>query len=187
MITSRFCTDDYTRALMALMPTGQAWSRSRDAVQVAVLRALAESYRQSDADALALLRGAFPTTADAFLPEWELTLGLPDPCVYGATEMSDARRRAVVARLTSAAGVSRTYYEYLARALGFTVRITEYRPFRAGMSGAGQPLNHGDWRFTWCVTVMSPAVSTENYDAYQQMVCTLTRESPSETLLIFSH
>ncbi|PWI82140.1 phage tail protein [Enterobacter sp. CGMCC 5087] len=187
MIPGRFSTDDYTRALLALMPSGPAWSKSRDAVQVAVLRALAEGYRQSDADALGLLSGAYPATADAFLPEWELTLGLPDPCVYGMTEDSDARRRAVVAKLTSVGALSRTYYEDVARALGFTVRITEYRPFRAGMSGAGQALNQGGWPFTWCVAVISPPVTPDNYDAYQQMVCTLTRESPSETLLIFSH
>lgn len=156
-------------------------------MQVAVLRALTESYRQSDADALALLRGAFPATADAFLPEWELTLGLPDPCVYGITEDSDARQRAVVAKLTSTGELDRQYYEDVARALGFTIRITEYRPFRAGMSGAGQPLNHGDWLFTWSVAVISPSITQDNYAAYQQMVCTLTRESPSETLLIFSN
>lgn len=187
MIPGRFSTDDYTRALLALMPPGQAWSRSRDAVQVAVLRSLAESYRQSDADALALLHGAFPATADAFLSEWELTLGLPDPCVSGVDEDTGARRRAVVAKLTSEGALSRTYYEAVALALGFTVRITEYRPFRAGMSGAGQPLNHGDWPFTWSVAVISPPVTADNYDAYLQMVCTLTRGSPSETLLIFSH
>ncbi|ELD3251738.1 hypothetical protein QUR14_002078 [Enterobacter hormaechei] len=49
------------------------------------------------------------------------------------------------------------------------------------MSGAGQPLNQGEWLLTLCVTVLSPPVTPENYDAYQQMVCTLTRESPSET------
>ncbi|CAM4027081.1 MULTISPECIES: YmfQ family protein [Lelliottia] len=187
MNPSRFRTDDYMQALQGLMPSGQAWAKSQNAVQSAVLRALARSYRQSDADALALLRGAFPGTVDAFLPEWEATLNLPDPCVYNEDQTTEARQRAVVAKLTSTGALSRRYYTDVARALGFIVSITEYRPFRAGMSGAGQPLNHGDWRFTWCVTVISPPVTPENYDAYQQMVCTLTSESPSETLLIFSH
>lgn len=187
MNPSCFCTDDYTRALQALMPPGQAWTRSRNSVQAAVLRALAQGYRQSDADALSLLRGAFPQTADDFLPEWELTLGLPDPCIHASDEGVEARRRAIVAKLTSVGALSRRYFEGVALALGFTVIITEYRPFRAGMSGAGQPLNHGDWRFTWGVTVVSPPVTPDNYDAYQQMVCTLTKQSPSETLLIFNH
>lgn len=187
MSQSRFSTDDYTNALLALMPSGQAWSRKRDSVQVTVLRALAESYRQSDADALALLRGSFPLTADAFLPEWERTLGLPDPCMSGVDEDSEARRRAVVAKLTSEGALSHTYYEAVAMALGFTIKITEYRPFRAGISGAGQALNHGDWPFTWSVSINSPPVTPDNYDAYQQMVCILTRESPSETLLIFGN
>lgn len=187
MISSRFSTDDYTRALQALMPSGMAWTRQQSTVQTAVLRALAHSYRQSDEDALALLQGAFPATVDMFLLEWELTLQLPDPCVYGDEETTDARRRAVVAKLTATGALSPTYYTDVARALGFTVTITEYRPFRAGMSGAGMPLNQGDWPYTWCVTVVSPPVTPDNYDAYQQMVCTLTRESPSETLLIFSN
>lgn len=185
MMVSLFSTDDYTRALQSLMPSGQAWTRKKDAVQTCVLRALAESYQQSDADALALLHGGFPATADMFLPEWELTLGLPDPCILNDEETINARRRAVVAKLTSPGALSRKYFTDVAWALGFTITITEYRPFRAGMSGAGMPLNQGDWPYTWCVTVVSPPVTPDNYDAYQQMVCTLTRESPSETLLIF--
>lgn len=68
---SLFSTDDYQKALQALIPTGRAWTRDPKAVQAAVLRAIAASFQRSDNDALALLRGAFPKTATIMLTEWE--------------------------------------------------------------------------------------------------------------------
>ena len=182
---SKFSIEDYTHALQGLMPTGPAWPRRQDAVQTAVLRALAHSYQQSDEDALALLAGGFPATATMLLPEWELTLGLPGPCMQGHEEDEGQRQRAVLSKWVATGGLSRDYFIAVAKALGFTITITEYRPLRAGMSGAGQPLNHGDWQFTWGVTVVSPKITVANYTDYQQLVCTLTQASPSETLVIF--
>lgn len=181
---SRFSDEDYTGALQALMPTGPAWPRRGDAVQTAVMRALAHGYRQSDGDALALLKGAFPATADALLPEWEATLGLPDPCVNATGDMGQ-RRRAVLSHWSATGGLSKAYFIAVAAALGFTITVTEYRPLRAGLSGAGQPLNGGDWPFAWGVTVVSPKITDANYPDYQQLVCALTRQSPSETGVIF--
>lgn len=182
---SKFSVEDYTHALQGLMPAGPAWPRRQDAVQTAVLRALAHSYQQSDDDALALLAGGFPATATMLLPEWELTLGLPGPCMAGQEEDEGQRQRAVLSKWVATGGLSRDYFTAVAKALGFTITITEYRPLRAGMSGAGQPLNHGDWPFTWGVTVVSPKITDANYTDYQQLVCTLTKQSPSETLVIF--
>ncbi|WP_337049782.1 YmfQ family protein [Serratia fonticola] len=182
---SKFSVADYTHALQALMPTGAAWPRNTTAIQTAVLRALAHSYQKSDEDALALLAAGFPATATALLPEWELTLGLPDPCMQGSEEDEGQRQRAVLSKWSATGSLSQLYFIAVARALGFIISITEYRPLRAGMSGAGQPLNHGDWQFTWGVTVMSPPITEHNYIDYQQLVCMLTKQSPSETLIIF--
>ncbi|EIM3170971.1 phage tail protein, partial [Escherichia coli] len=67
---SRFSHDDYTRAMLNLLPSGIAWNRLPDSVQYRLMRGLAQAYRQSDADACALITGAFPETADALIDEW---------------------------------------------------------------------------------------------------------------------
>ncbi|EFO6002773.1 DUF2313 domain-containing protein, partial [Escherichia coli] len=96
---SLFSTDDYQKALQALIPTGRAWTRDPKAVQAAVLRAIAASFQRSDNDALALLRGAFPKTATIMLTEWEKTLGLPDDCSIGEVDTIAKRQSAIVSKL----------------------------------------------------------------------------------------
>ncbi|MFZ8595599.1 putative phage tail protein, partial [Klebsiella quasipneumoniae subsp. similipneumoniae] len=83
---SLFSTDDYLKALQALIPSGRAWTRDKNAVQTAVLRALARSFQRSDNDAQSLLSGAFPKTATIMLTDWENTLGLPDDCSIGEVD-----------------------------------------------------------------------------------------------------
>ena len=80
---SRFTLDDYTSALQNLLPVGLVWPRKAEGIQTAVLRALAQSYQQSDNAAVTLLTGAFPATATIMLTDWEKTLGLPDDCAIG--------------------------------------------------------------------------------------------------------
>lgn len=50
---SRFSHDDYTCAMVNLLPSGMAWNRLPDSVQYRLMRGLAQAYRQSDADACA--------------------------------------------------------------------------------------------------------------------------------------
>jgi uncharacterized protein YmfQ (DUF2313 family) len=95
-----------------------------------------------------LLVDAFPATAVELLPEWESTLGLPDPCA-GESPTLQGRQQQVVARLTNSGGQSVPYFIAYAQTLGYTVTVTEFAPFRAGQSRAGQPTGTQDWFFTW--------------------------------------
>lgn len=62
------------------------------------------------------------------------------------------RRDDVVQRLITTGGQSRRYFIDLARALGYEITITEFFPFRAGHSRAGDPItNTLDWRYSWRV------------------------------------
>jgi uncharacterized protein YmfQ (DUF2313 family) len=49
-------------------------------VQSQVLYGLAKSYERETARANNLLVDSFPLTTYELLPEWESSLGLPDPC-----------------------------------------------------------------------------------------------------------
>ncbi len=135
---SQYTVEAYTHALQALMPVGLAWPREPDAVQSAVLGALANSYQRSDSGALSLLRGGFPASATILLTEWEKSLGLPDDCSIGEVDTIGKRQSAVVSKLISTGGQSKSYFIGIARTLGFSIEIEEYRQARAGLSVCGR-------------------------------------------------
>lgn len=127
---------DYLSALQALLPQGRAWPRDPGALLTALLDGFAKSYALVDAKQTNLLIDAFPETTVELLPEWESSLGLPDPCV-GQLATLEQRRTQVVARLTALGGQSIAALTAFAAALGFTITITEYADFRAGINHAG--------------------------------------------------
>ncbi|MFJ5378118.1 YmfQ family protein [Pectobacterium sp. CHL-2024] len=175
---SQYDVDDYTHALQNLMPTGMAWPRSVNGIQYALLRALAQSFHATDVTAHELLTGAFPATATMMLPEWEATLGLPDDCAIGDIVTIEQRRQAVVTKLLSTGGQSKTYFIELAAMLGYEVTITEYRQARAGLSVCGDPLNGEFWPFVWLVTI-----TKDNPNGSIRLLrCRLDAFSPSHTV-----
>ncbi|HGF1302029.1 TPA: YmfQ family protein, partial [Klebsiella quasipneumoniae subsp. similipneumoniae] len=156
---SLFSTDDYLKALQALIPSGRAWTRDKNAVQTAVLRALARSFQRSDNDAQSLLSGAFPKTATIMLTDWENTLGLPDDCSIGEVDTIAKRQNAIVSKLISTGGQSKSYFIGIAAAMGYTIAIKEYRQARAGLSVCGDSLNGDDWPFVWLVEAEDTTIS----------------------------
>lgn len=155
-MSARFAAADYANAMRALMPRGAVWPLSSDSVQGDTLAGLAPTMERIDAAAVALLVGAFPATADELLPEWEASLGLPDP-VIGAGPTDDQRRAQVVARLVGAGGQSRQRFIDFAATLGFTITITNYAPLRAGHFNAGDAAYGTAWADAWGIHVAANA------------------------------
>ncbi|WP_250502844.1 putative phage tail protein [Caballeronia sp. AZ7_KS35] len=151
MLAPNFKAADFLAAMQALLPRGRVWPRDPDAVQTRVLSGLAPSYERQTARANYLLVDAFPSTTYELLPEWESTLGLPDPCA-GTAPTVPARRAQVVARLSAVGGASIPHLMAFAASLGYTVTITQYSQARAGMLKAGQPCCGYDWNFAWKIT-----------------------------------
>jgi uncharacterized protein YmfQ (DUF2313 family) len=131
---------DYLAALQALLPRGRAWSRDPAATITGLLDGIAKSYAKADARQTNLLRDAFPVTTAELLPEWEATLGLPDPCL-GQLPTLQQRQNQVAARITGRGGQSIGYLTSVAAQLGFSVAIKEFAPFRVGVSRVGDSLN----------------------------------------------
>lgn len=123
--------DDFLATLRALLPPGKAWTRDPDATLTALLRGLAAGFASLQARASEVLKDAFPTGTVELLPEWEATLGLPDPCI-GPEALVDERRAQVVARLTNPGGQSVGYFVWYAGQLGYPITITEFAPSRFG-------------------------------------------------------
>ncbi|WP_342705134.1 DUF2313 domain-containing protein [Burkholderia arboris] len=142
---------NFLSAIQSLLPRGQVWPRDQDAVQTKALAGLAPSYERSTTRANYLLIDAFPGSSYELLPEWEETVGLPDPCAGPAPTVGQ-RRAQVVARLTGVGGPSIRSLTAFAANLGYSVTITQYSQARAGILRAGQPVCGYAWNFAWKIT-----------------------------------
>ncbi len=196
MAAPEFNAEDYRTAMAALLPRGPAWPREPDSILMRVLGALAPSYVRNNARANYLLVDAFPSTTLELLEEWEATLGLPDPCAGEATTILE-RRAQVVAKLTGLGGQSKSYYIGVAAALGYTITITEFKPFTVG-DPVGLPLYGADWAHAWQVTAPLNTVAYFEVGAWRAgdplarwgnavLECVLENIKPAHTELIFSY
>lgn len=187
---------DFLAAFQRLLPRGRIWPRAPDAVQTQALAALMPTYVRSTQSANGLLVDAFPATADNLLPEWEATLGLPDPCA-GVSPTLALRRAQVVARLTATGGQSIGYFTAFAAALGYPITITQFAPARFGRP-FGQPLCGPAWAFAWQVNAPTFTVQRFRFgqDAFGEpfaawgnrvLQCELQRLKPAHTTLLFSY
>lgn len=140
----------YRQHLQALLPRGAAWPRDKGAQLTQLLDAAAAELARIDERGVAAIKESDPRTTAELLTEWERAAGLPGPCDGLAPTMQE-RRNALVGKLTASGGQSRAFYIALAAALGYPVTVTEFRPFRAGFSKAGESLTNGDWLHQWMV------------------------------------
>lgn len=197
MSTGLFAVADFQAALWNLMPRGRAWSRGTGSTQDAVVACLAPSYQRQCSAAINLLAAAFPATAVDMIPEWQLTLGLPDPCAGPAPTLVQQRKQ-IVARLTNSGGQSAAYFVALAAQLGYAVTVTNNAPFRCGQSRCGQALGGQEWYFAWNIhtpqytvnpflagqsTAGDPLSSTGN----AVLQCELLAAAPAHTVLQFTY
>ena len=147
---------DYLQAFQALMPRGAAWPTNPPATLTQVLAALALTWYRINLSAAGLLADAFPGQCVQLLPEWEASLGLPDPCSGPAPTLQE-RQAQVLARFANGGGQSKAFFIALAATLGFQVTITQFTGanaflwrvnahmtnivyFRAGVSTIGEAL-----------------------------------------------
>jgi uncharacterized protein YmfQ (DUF2313 family) len=191
--------DDIVAAYQRLLPRGRIWSHDPDSVQARVLGLLAPTYVRQTQRQNALLVDAFPSTTSELLPEWEATLGLPDPCTPLAPTLAQ-RKSAVLAKFIAAGGQSKPYIVAVAAALGWPgVTITEYAPFRAGISRAGDPAMDATWAFGFRINVPA-AVDVQYFKAGgsvagdpvarwgdAELQCRLSRLAPAHTIPTFAY
>lgn len=145
-----YSASDYLTALQNLLPRGKVWPKEPDTVQSLVLSGFSQSLARLDSRATYLITDAFPTTTYELLPDWENSLGLPDPCAGTAPSIA-ARRAQVVAKFIGNGGQSSAWIISYATALGYTITITNYAPARVGASHIGDPLNDSSWAHAWAV------------------------------------
>ncbi len=191
---------DYLAQLQALLPQGPAWPRDAEAELTRLLTAWADELARVDGRAADLVEEADPRTTAELLADWERVAGLPDACVeaLAGTQTTAQRRAALVAKLTTIGGQSAAYYIALAASLGYAITVTEFAPFQAGHSAAGDPITNDEWVYVWQVN--APEESIVVFAAGRScageplrgwgnelLECVITRLKPAHTHVLFSY
>lgn len=188
---------DFLSVLQALMPRGRVWPRDPDAIQTQTLEGCAPTFARLTARANQLLIDGFPASAYELLPEWESSLGLPDPCA-GTSPTVAQRQQQVVARFSNSGGQSIAYFVAYAAALGYTITITQFAPARVGQSRMGQPLCGPGWAFAWQINAplntvirsrVGSAAAGDPLAAWGNEVleCEIKAVKPAHTVPIFAY
>ncbi len=193
----RYSRFDYCHAFAALMPRGLVWTDDLGTVQHKLRVGLCGVYERSDFAANDLLIDAFPANTLNLLPEWEASVGLPDPCA-GPLPTVQARRDQVVARFAGIGGQSAAHFIEYTAALGFVVTITTFAPFRAGRSPVGTPLYGVDWAYAWAINAALNTITWfragrsaagEPLASWSNLVleCELNAIAPAHKILLFQY
>lgn len=192
-----YSASDYAQAMTNLLPRGPAWSRDPGSNLAALMGALAPTYERSGAAAAQLIADIFPGTTTALIPEWEETLGLPDPCTP-ANPSLEQRRASVLAKFIGSGGQSIPYFISVAAALGFTITVTEFRPFTLGWSHLGTALAGPGWESVWQIN--APTITASRFTlghsdlgdplwsiGNAELECRIRVIAPAHTILIFKY
>ena len=163
----------------------------------ATIEAEANAMDLAEAQASMVYNTIFPDSGEG-LADWERVLALPDPCLVGHAQTVGQRVQAVVSKLQGRAGQSKPFFIALAKSLGYDITITTFRPARAGIARAGDPIYGGDWSFTWRVN--APAITTSSARAgiagagdplvawgNKSLECRLGQMKPAESILLFGY
>ncbi len=189
---------EFLTGMQSLLPRGAAWPRDPDARLTQLLSGLAATQARQHARTGDLSEHeSDPALALEMLPDWERAYGLPDPCTpLNATIQQ--RRAALLARIAARGGQSVAYFTEVAAALGYTITVEEFRPFRFGRGRFGTPLYGVDWAFAWRVRAPEATVTPFRFGrsafgeplrvwGNEQLECVLTRLKPAHTVLIFAY
>lgn len=187
--------NDYVQLLKSLLPKGKLWEFSEPSHFKKLLEGSAIELVRVHHRAEQLIKEIDPRTTVELLGEWETVTGLPDDCV-SLTQTRQQRRLAVVEKLTRLASLSPQYYIEVARALGYEISITEFKPFKAGRSKTGDRVNGQDWQFTWRVNAPRETVRVFKIGesgmgdplrlwGNEILECAIKRVKPAHTYVVF--
>jgi uncharacterized protein YmfQ (DUF2313 family) len=141
----------YSDLIHKLLPSGRAWNKETGSNLDKIADGVSQEFLRVEKRGNQLIIELDPTRTSELLPDWENLLGLPDVS-FGVPTTAQERRNLVVLKISLRGGQSRKYFIDLIKKLGFDITIVEFRPFRAGISRAGDAINaDDDWRHTWMV------------------------------------
>jgi uncharacterized protein YmfQ (DUF2313 family) len=177
--------DDYAAQLQELLPQGLAWTREKDAHLTHLLQAIAQEWWRVHQRTEEFVQDAVPSDSVELLSDWERVADL-------TAEDKDTvpqRQQRLVAKLSELGGQSKSYFEHLARQWDLDIAIQEFRPFRVGMSCAGDALTNDRWTFVWHIRILAYMGNKTDPDEIllQQNQCKalIKQLKPAHTKLLF--
>lgn len=193
-----YSADQFRDQLLALQPRGNALPTDIGTLWAQLLDALSVDLARLGNAADQLRREFLLTNTMHLLADWERVFGLPDDCAAEASVTLQQRRNSLVSKLIALGGQSRAYFIAVAAALGYTITITEFQPFRVGQSAVGDALTNGDWAFAWRVNAPNTTLTAfrvglsavgEPLSVWgnDRLECALTKVKPAHTTLQFAY
>lgn len=197
MALHSYTAEQFQQAFLDLLPRGPVWPKDSDANLVKTVAALMPSAERVASRASNLVQDGFPSTTLELLPEWEASVGLPDPC-QGEAPSIEARRSQVVARFANTGGQSVAYLIGYAANLGYPITIKEYAPSRAGVMRAGTAVTAEGSQFA--IVVNSALYNLRYFRAGSNtagealstwgnavLECELTEIKPAHCVMVFTY
>jgi uncharacterized protein YmfQ (DUF2313 family) len=191
---------DYLWQFQRLLPRGRVWQRGWGTLQAAYLLTLMPTWARLHASFNALVVDVFPCSTVGMLPEWEASLGLPDPCVQPPLATIQQRTAAVCAKFAARGGSSIEYFMRLGASLGYQIEIQTFKPFRTGQSRTGDRLYSEEWIFAWRINIQGDVGSITYFRSgkssagerlatwgIQQLQCILAEFAPANTIPIWAY
>lgn len=185
--------DQVLRGILTDLPPGWAFPKGERSTFGRLLSPLTGELSALEASMEALLEEADPRSTVLVLDEWERAFGLPDECTAALWTL-DARRAAIVARLTERLSPTPASFIALARALGVETTITEHHAHTTEHD-TEDAVTDEEWQFVW--TMIAPSVtmveSTTEDDSETPLAmwaagpheCAVRRRAPAHTLVRF--
>jgi uncharacterized protein YmfQ (DUF2313 family) len=189
--------EDYQAQAKALLPKGKAWATELASKLSDFLLGLGDELARVDFRAVQLLDEMDPRTTEECLEDWERNFGLPDNCGT-PPDTVQARRNAILAKMNSTGGQTPQYFINRAAELGFTITITEFRPFRADAGLANGPCYSETWAYWWQVNAPLNTILEFKADESRaeerlrtwgnnSLECLINKYKPAHTGVIFSY
>lgn len=190
--------ESYFGLLKSLLPKGAAWIAEKGSTLYNLLFALAIEFSRIDGRVFNLMDELDPRTTIECVEDWERVLALPDTCAGSIPETLQQRRAAILTKLTAIGGQSRQYYIDIAAAYGFEITITEFFPFRFGVSHFGDVWGGGPLLHTWQVNTQdgTPVYFRFGLSRFGErfllvqnegLECLMNRLKPAHTEVIFNY
>jgi uncharacterized protein YmfQ (DUF2313 family) len=160
---SALSDSDFVAGVQGLLPRGRAWTHSLTATLTGLVGGIADGVFSVHQSAVRLLEvESDPAQCVELLPDFETDYGLPDSCSPASPSLVQ-RRASLLAKIATIGGQSASYYISVAAALGYSITITTFQPFVAGISTAGSPACNAAWRFAWQIN--APQISASYFEA----------------------
>ena len=187
---------DFFNGLGQLLPKGPAWAYD-SGILFNYLDAWSQEFARIHARINDLVTEADPRTTTELLSDYERVFGLPTDCTINLDQTLAQRRAALVTQMASIGGQSPAYFIDLAAQAGYTITITEFKPFTVADT-VDMFIYGGDWRFCWQVNSTAGGGlkyfdATSGVDEYlvawgnEQLECLIKRFKPAHTTVLFAY